>query len=238
MRHRFVIIGRPRVGSTLLLTLLRSHPDVYCHREIFNPRRFLAKHHEEVRRVGAIGFIHQCFDRAGTRVNGIKLMYSHCRRVEYGIDDLPEVWNYLLSDKSIRIIHIKRRNILRSVLSSAIGALENRYAIFRESERNDDITVELDHDTCAAAFSRVSENWRVHDHLFAEHPKIDVFYTDLATCRDEETHRILKFLQVPVQPLNTTLVRQNPRKASDIIRNFDELAEQFAGTEWAWFFKE
>ena len=39
---RFCLIAAPRTGSEHLCAALHSHPQIVCHRELFNPQHFVA----------------------------------------------------------------------------------------------------------------------------------------------------------------------------------------------------
>ena len=135
--QRYVIIGDARTGSTLLTQALNSHPDVLCFGEVFNlvhpyvdygvegfnnndkvaieerardPRAFLKKRVYGERRTGlrALGF-----------------------KFPYGQDEwYPTVMQELLTDREIRVVHMQRRNSLRTLVSLKVAQTTGVWGTF------------------------------------------------------------------------------------------------------------
>jgi hypothetical protein len=104
---RFIILGRPRTGSNMLVYALKAHPEIYARGEIF--QRIGCRDFRDVLQATAPR-------RRAVKAVGFKLMYNH------PLDrDLPELWDHLRTDKSIQVIHLERRNFLETHLSSRIG---------------------------------------------------------------------------------------------------------------------
>jgi hypothetical protein len=55
---------------------------------------------------------------------------------------------------------------------------------------------------------------------------------------DEEIKKVQSFLGVENHSLSSRFVKINKSKLSDIIENYAELKDRFAGTEWANFFED
>ncbi len=124
---RFVIIGLPRSGTTYLMTLLNSHPDVICHGELYNPYAVISsggrdESHDEVlgRDKDPVAFLDGVFARGqgkrGVAALGFKFMLGQNLAVLRAILDDPE----------IRIIYVKRWNKLAQVASwlAALKSME------------------------------------------------------------------------------------------------------------------
>ncbi len=124
---RFVIIGVQRTGTTLLMSLLDQHPDVICVGELFQfrtedvqygVRRFRAYVHDSpVRRVLDLlrfgGILHDYLDTVYPLLDapaaGFKIMLDQIRRYR-------SVLAYF-SQHHFKIIHVVRKNILRTHIS-------------------------------------------------------------------------------------------------------------------------
>jgi LPS sulfotransferase NodH len=115
---KFFIYGTGRSGSKLLVSLLNSHPDIYCDCEI------LAKKY-----VSTAFFPYLYMDALsrkaklkGSSVYGCKIMSYQLKGQKY-IDDAAFIRN--LSEKGWKFIHIRRENILDIVLSLMLAKKDN-----------------------------------------------------------------------------------------------------------------
>jgi hypothetical protein len=136
---RFAVIGDARTGSTMLVHGLNDHPEIVCFREVFNFLQDFVDYHVEgydprvgselqLRQEDPSRFLRDCIfneQPAGTRAVGFKILYRH-------IIGNPAVEPVLSADKELRAIHIKRRNLLRALVSTMIAQNTGRW-------------VELDH---------------------------------------------------------------------------------------------
>ena len=105
---KFIVLTRNRTGSNMLISMLNSHPSIYARYEIIRtlngntvPNIMNKFYSRYPRFVKAVGF---------------KIFYYHP-----GDDESGTVWNELRRMENLYIIHLKRRNILRTVLSKEIA---------------------------------------------------------------------------------------------------------------------
>lgn len=120
---RFIILSGARTGSHMLATALDSHPDIRCFQEVFN---------RQVKRIqyGVVGydgssaedkalrardpvrFLNQRIFSHPTEVRaaGFKFGYGHVFEFEGLLDRLIE-------DAQLRVLHLRRRNLLRMLVS-------------------------------------------------------------------------------------------------------------------------
>lgn len=106
-RHpqKFVIFGRGRSGSTLLVDLLNQSDEVDCDKEIFNrpvlfPRLFL-RHRNRM---------------FAKEVYGFKLL-SYQLKERYSWDDAKEFLHYLAHEKGYKVIYLTRDNPVNQCMS-------------------------------------------------------------------------------------------------------------------------
>ena len=111
---RFIVLTRSRTGSNLLLSFLNSHPNIFCESEIFakldgaNPiSRLLAVFAKQPRHIRAKGF---------------KIFYYHPLDAK-----ADELWRVLEQRNEIRVIHLRRENILRTLLSRKIASIRGSW---------------------------------------------------------------------------------------------------------------
>lgn len=243
---RFIVLGRSRVGSNFLRGLLNSHPEVAVFGELFqNPEIFdwaypghrTTKRILKMRKEQPVQFLeHQVFHRFPRRVQavGFKIFYYHAQS-----NNWKPVWTYLKDHKDIRVIHIKRRNILETHISRKRAALSDVWVKNRNENRTRENGIfRLDYDECLEDFTQTRAWEREYDHFFAGHPHLEVVYEDLAADYSNLMERIQEFLNVSVQPVQPRTYKQSRHRSSDDITNYAEMQERFRGTEWETFFDE
>jgi LPS sulfotransferase NodH len=125
---RYVIIGAERTGTNMVRNLLASHPAVFAAGELFNPilirkqeipcRLDLTSKLAELNALRIsnpsefIEALAQLVEEEGYSAHGFKLLYDHGYRDRRVLD-------YLMRDKTVHVIHVRRRNLLRRLLSQA-----------------------------------------------------------------------------------------------------------------------
>lgn len=242
--QRFIILGRSRTGSTLLLKSLKEHRQLLCFGEIFrndtlnwqpqfgwasdqqigaylaDPEHFLA---ERVFRKHP----------ASIRAVGFKLFYYHAQTAQ-----LRSVWEYLQQDRTLKVIHVKRRNILATHLSRALAGETDRWRASSNKGMDAKGAIELTYEECLEAFEQTRAWEEQCDVHFAAQARLDVLYEDLAHNFAGTMVRVQEFLGLEVSQLTPALSKQAQRPLSMCIANFAELKEQFAATRWAEFFVE
>ncbi|HEX7034356.1 MAG TPA: Stf0 family sulfotransferase [Pseudomonadales bacterium] len=221
-----MVITRSRTGSNMLISLLNSHPEIIAKGELL--ARLKGGSHEEILRTKLI-------PRRRTRAIGFKLFYYH--PMDHGRE---EVWESLVSDPALRIIHLKRRNVLRTCVSRAIAEKQDVW-----KERTTEVkatarekAVHLSYDELVEAFQKTRE-WEEHtDRLFSGHPRLEVVYEQMAQTPVPTFSRVAAFLGVQDHTPSTDLVKQNPEPLSQLILNYEELRTRFEGTPWEVYFEE
>jgi hypothetical protein len=127
---RFIILSAARTGSNMLASSLNTSPSITCFREIFNILgRSIDFNVEGYDR-------HDASDRAlrdsdfdtflrtrifcahppQVRAVGFKMTYHHF----FGFDGLRE---WLIEQRAVRVIHLRRHNLLRSLVSEKIAMM-------------------------------------------------------------------------------------------------------------------
>ena len=261
--QRFVIVSHLRSGTHMLRTSLESHPAIICQSEVFNSdnRRLPYSLTTPAREildawvyrplpidVQAAGFVLQAYHPWG-----LALVPEIRQNPEWG-----DLWTILAAMPDLRVIHLKRRNLLRRHLSHVTARASggwhawDRVAVHRVTHLGsppppDQIgrrpalgdPVSLDPGILEADFRDVARAHRFADHTLGHQPKIDVIYEEL--CHDYELtcNRLQEFLgAVPVIPLAPAVGKLEQRSLAEAIANYPELKHHFAGTEWAGFFDE
>jgi len=241
---RFIILGRSRTGSNFLRSMLGSHPGVVVYGEILKSDQAVEWGTDGQETGGrtlkmlcedAPRFLDEIvFRKYPLEIGavGFKLFYYHAQ------DNLARpAWDYLKAHTEIHVLHIKRRNMLRTHLSRKRAELTDSWTNV-DGSREKEPTVTLAYADCLADFERTSVWEGDFDAFFAAHPKLEVIYEDLDAAPSEQLDRIQEFLSLRKRPLHPGTHKQSSLPLSQAIANYAELKEQFHGTPWESFFDE
>ena len=240
----FIVLGRSRVGSNLLRGLLNAHPQVLAYGEVFRDTRaqdwdhtgyFQAASDAALLQGEPVRFIEaRVFGRypRGVRAVGFKLFYYHARDgAQAG------VWPCLLARRDLRVIHLKRGNLLETHLSRKRAALTGQW-VNTSGQQERAVTLSLDFDEMLADFQQ-TRAWEADcDRAFADHPLAQVQYERLAADYVSEARRLQEFLGVEPRAVAPSTFQQSRQPLSATITNYHELKARCAGTPWSDFFTE
>lgn len=198
---------------------------------------------QRVHKQGLLNYVkQQLAPQADERLVGLKILY-HQLEQEHGqnwgiADELPDILDFLKQNRDFKIIHLKRRNRFRRLVSAKIVEQNQVYILFNRRRRDNQIQVELTPAEVVEGFNHTVIREMMYDQFFAEHALLELFYEDLTTNTVEEGKRVLDFLGVAYQPLRVSTVKQNVRPLREMVKNYEALKQHFAGTQWAEFFDE
>ncbi|WP_420349451.1 sulfotransferase [Pelagibius sp.] len=224
---RFMVLTRSRTGSNMLMSFLNSHPNARADGEVFSKLNG-----RDYRQVLAEVYARQPIF---VKAKGFKIFYYH------PLDGQPdEVLGHLRSQEDLCVIHLKRRNILRTLISRKIAGLQGLWAVDRTKavDKGTRKSVSFSADELEEGFQQTRAWEEAADRAFERHPLISVHYEDLVANRDASFERVLTFLGLPALPLETNLRRQNPESLRALVTNYDSLKSAFAATPWRSFFDE
>jgi len=254
---RFIVLAQQRTGTNFLLSLLGSHPHAVAFGEIFSSpqhlqwglslnarcRRTLPDPDEvtlAARRADPVGFIRQYVFGEGTKdahAVGFKIFYEHCRT---GRD--PEVWSWLEQQTEVAVVHLKRRNILRTLLSKRLANASGVWHCAATNEAQTPAapprTMELTESDCREFFARTLLNEREADCQFRHHRVLPVYYEDLAAQPETVATAMQAFLGLPLHRLRSVLSKQAAGGLREQIANYDQLKQAFAADHTRLFFEE
>lgn len=225
--RKFIILARSRTGSNLLISYLNNHPAIIAETEIFRdlqgekPEQILPKLFRSYpSRIKAVGF---------------KIFYYHPLHT-----DGTALWKELVGMEDLHIIHLKRRNILRTLISRKIAKQKDKWASFdTESSTLEAIkSVRFEVSELEEGFQQTRQWEEEGDRIFQNHPLLTLYYEDLADSPDETFKKITAFLGLAYQSPKTYFQKQNPEKTSALLANYAELKQSFTGTPWSGFFED
>ena len=242
---KFIILGWARTGSNFLRGLLNSNHQIIAFNEIFreydsidwgipgfnsNSTQLLSLIQDD-----PIKFIEtKVFKEYPKQISavGFKLFYYHARNEAW-----EPIWPYLQKNQDVSIIHLKRRNILKTYLSEMRARQTGQWVNTTGSD-TDQTAIALDYHDCLEKFTTVRAEEKKHDVFFENSCKLEVLYEDLISDYAGESDRIQKFLGVDGRVLTPSTYKQTTRPLSKSISKYFELKEKFSGTEWAEFFQD
>lgn len=211
-----------RTGSTLLVSLLNSHSMIKCHSELFYHGRW----HAHVRRVlkpiafrYPLAYVNWIALTALRPVVGFKLMVHQN-------EELGNILNRLIT-YGWKIISLRRQNALHRVMSEAVlytTRIPHSYIRSRTLHHPLSVDPQLFHHLLEQE-RRLTEQERS---LLSSVPHLSLSYeADLANpqCWAATTAKLLTFLQVPIQPLHSTMVKTWETSYEELISNYNELIE-------------
>ncbi|MDX1500777.1 MAG: hypothetical protein R3325_00325 [Thermoanaerobaculia bacterium] len=234
--ERFVILAAPRSGSNMLCTMLDSHPAILCHHEIFNPKGVWVA--LDLRQSGfRLGSVEE---READPLAFLDRLWEHpfgrpCVGFKFTHRQNEAVFPRLLRDAGLKKIVLRRRNRLKTFVSSLISERLGQWEAYSEKElaaERPRVAVDparfRDHvDFDRAYYREIRSSLEADGQSWAE-----ASYEELGELSVQ--NRLLRFLgQTPVaEPLEPRSVKQNSRDLRDLIANYDELARALAGTEF------
>ncbi len=217
---RLVVVGYARTGSNYLLDSITSSNSVRMYHEIFAEHnrepgkdfdkifsRLLRKHKKSIKLVG------------------FKLFYYHLTEDE---------WEKFLRHDEFKIIHLTRRNRLRTILSFEIAMKTDKWKIRANSNTAPrDKKVRINTDNLLERLETIKKLEMKARERFENRQILEVIYEDLAANPTSEFRRIGEFLGLAdIDPSKNILKKQNPEKSRDLIINFDKVAQTLAATQY------
>jgi hypothetical protein len=238
-RVRAIILTTQRTGSTFLADCMRSHPEIECAGEILlgepdDPRpsyRGAFRQAYKALRIVQSGawrparHMDRFFKRGTARVRCFKIMYNQLAR--------PFARGYLVENRDIRVIHLRRDNLLKVHVSTLLMSKRRVVQAKAPVER---IWTVVDPRRAIASMRAARARYEAHDRLFERHPRLHISYEDLIEgqgLQETSRARICDFLGVNQLPMKSAIMKLNPESLRDMVTNYDELAYAISRTEFA-----
>jgi LPS sulfotransferase NodH len=241
---RFIILGRSRSGSNFLRGLLNSHRQVITFGELFGSDAAInwglfgypkTSQLLEQFRNDPVSFLEsQVFREVPKQIQavGFKLFYYHAHQEKW-----QPVWEYLAAQRELKVIHIRRDNLLKLHLSRKRARLTDRWVNLSGAPEQY-APILLDYQECLNEFVQTRKWESEYVQFFANHALLDVHYEALAQNYQGEIGRVQRFLGLSLDAVTPKTHQQSDQPLSASVSNYYELKERFQGTEWQDFFEE
>ena len=231
--NKFILIGRGRTGSNLLLTTLNQHPNCVAMFEEFGTKKPRPAKKEELKKI---------FKKYPAYIKsvGFKIFYHHAIPNAENFWDRPakgQIWEELGRDKSIKVIHLKRRNYFETLVSEKIAERRNKWFQMDNEPEDDEIQVNITVENCVEFFEHTKKLEKIYDDLFFDHKKIEIQYDDLKNNFSKTIKQTFDFLKLDRREIDAPIKKQRNKQNHEYVQNCEFLKEHFSNTEWAKFFK-
>ncbi len=235
--NKFLISCPARSGSTMLLHLLRSNPQVMCHGEVFGrdglghiAGEYAAKRRDddevgarlqEYRERDPAAFLYDIvFDPQGRRVVGFKFKTDEAFDPQFA--DIQEI---VRRDRDIRIVQLRRRNVLHQYISHEVVLHQTGVTwIGNEADRPEVEPFEVDVRHAVAYILDVLQREEDVARVYPEHRRFMVDYEDVV----DPSHPVLEELQLflGVDPVAlSTPTRKILGSNDSLVRNVDDVRQ-------------
>ena len=234
---KFMISCTARSGSSMLSTLLNSHPRLLCHGEILAAPHESAGPYHELRQQGAdvddwlreyrqehpAAYLYDvCFNPAGHQCVGFKFKLEESLAEAY-----QPFRDLLVADTDVKIIHLQRKNILDKYVSLQMTKQSGVFSIRSSRQRPKLRPFVIDIPDFVAYVREDRQRYDAAIELFRNHRCLHVTYEELCESRPEALARIQDFLGLPQASLATMMVKVI-KKNTDLVLNLDEVREALA----------
>jgi LPS sulfotransferase NodH len=235
---QFIMLSTPRTGTNLIIEMLNSHPDCLAGYELFSEvdieNNHLAWYLDEaipndlalceLRRADPVSLIEELHARSiarGFKASGFKLMY-------YQAVDQPAVRDYLLQNSAIRVIHVKRHNRLRRLVSLRQAMASGNWRVVT-GQKIAPQPVRLALEEIAWDIAEVKKHELEYGVLDDTHRVLHLYYEEMVQDLPGTARQLFDFLglrpwsavKIDTQKTGTATLRQS-------IANYAELQEQIA----------
>lgn len=226
--HRFIVFGRGRSGSTLLVSMLDNHPAITCAGEVLRFRTINPKAH-----------LDRVLNAGTTPVSGAKLLSYQMRdihKMSYQVDFLRK-----LADEGVTIIYLVRENLVRHAISNIYARAQRIY----HRKSGDASLVGQTRPKIMITVAEITA-WIEGSAQLGEYEKAvlnDVPHRPLTYERDLSTPAaraitwadLLAQFELGFQPIRTTLQKITGDDLRQIIANHDELIDGLTNTPYSRF---
>jgi len=241
---RFIITCAGRTGSTMLRLMLNSHPQIVCHGEVFSPRLIgferkdknspINQLLEKTRNERPVDFLRDYVFYGGSyQAIGAKIKYSELEQPRWSA-----VFDSLLADRDIRVVHLIRENRLQRLVSATVAKLTGVRVVLasdpQPEPRRPVRKIVLDVESCIRDFTTVQAAEARFRTYFNGHRTFELSYEDIIDERSRELLDLQRFLGVDETALTANTVKLNTDRLEDVIENYSEVRDALCQTEFAY----
>lgn len=210
---KFAIISQPRVGSTLLLSYLNYHSQILVKGEVVREKR----NNPTFLKVSILEFLEkEVFKKYHRSIKAVGFKYFY----EHSLLE-PELLRHLITNRSLKLIHLKRKDLLRSYLSHKIAENTTKWSesLFEKKIPLKNRQIQVDVSDFNKYKKAMKDNYLLFSKIFKDHNVLTLYYEDLIENPKHCLSDVQTFLKVKNKKLLTVLERQNPEPIEELIKN-------------------
>ena len=231
---KFMISCPARSGSSMLCSLIHSHPQAICHHEVFafdgqptvmgvyaRKRRDdpeFERQLREYRDERPEAFLYDIvFDSQRRRCVGFKFKTDEALRPAY-----REILDLVVTDKDIKIVHLVRRNVLDQYISHRVVEQTGRTFVRAGTEKPQPSRFSIDTDHLIAYVRDVRKRQQSAFEIYRGHRGFVIHYEDIVTPESVALFELQTFLELDRSQLSTTMLKI-VRNSNDLVLNLSEV---------------
>jgi Stf0 sulphotransferase len=234
----------------MLRFMLNSHPQIVCHGEVFSPRlrgfvgisdqggeRKNSPIHqllEKTRNERPVHFLRDYVFYGGSyQAIGVKIKYDELEQPRWSA-----VFDSLLADRDIRVVHLIRENRLRRLVSVIIAELTGVTVVVasdpQPEPRRPVRKIVVDVESCIRDFTTLQAAEARVRRYFSGHQTFEVSYEGIIDERSRQLLDLQRFLGLEETALTAYTVKQSADRLEDVIENYSEVRDALCQTEFAY----
>lgn len=266
-KTNFIILSRYRSGSNLLKEGLNLIPGVKVYDEAFNLVN-IEKDPETYLDPRYVSKVLNHKPEPGLITTGFKVMYGQALREELDLsywgqcinqrirsqienircwldqNNLPtcafeHLLDQVIKNKEIRIVHLVRNNQLDSYLSMRLALAHDAWQD-KEFGTKEGEGLDVDPLDLLRYFLQGEFFYRHYNELFKEHHVLELEYEELAGHFQKSMKKVARFIGAPSRkiPDKAPISKQNVKKSSQWIKNYEDIYTFFRGSPWEGYFEK
>jgi LPS sulfotransferase NodH len=227
---RFVLLFAGRTGSTYLITLLNSHPEIHAYGESLD--EFKA------------GEANSQLSRASELLTPPFIGRYKAQGFKTKLVDIldPAGFARLLQKKRCLIIYMRRHNHIKAVVSrlnaKRLWQATGEWNLFDETNRLPPFTIDLtEFDELLEHREKVDKELGIYIREL-QLPTLSLSYEELISDEEAVINRIFSFLHATPRPLQGATLKNTDDDLTKVVLNYDELRSQYIGTHFEAMFDE
>jgi predicted SprT family Zn-dependent metalloprotease len=237
----FVIASGPRCGSQYVVCLLDSHPAIRCYDELFHNHGVKQRFDTPLFHSRAAQHFYQRIPKWLRPLCKPSLLWRNyfpdsCLQPlqnHAGLTGFKLIANgmqaagfrYLAKNPQIKVVLLRRENIIKQALSHELARLSDRWASCQQPHTGQ-TTIDINR-----LLNKIQSLQHHYQHCAGQikttgHPYIELSYESLCNQPQQIQKQLSDFLRVPADgfdPSAIPLVKQTPQNLREVIANFSEL---------------
>ncbi len=223
--NKFVIFTSGRSGSTLLVDLINSNPNIHCDLELLKRRNF-----------APMGLIKAHAKCSTQDTYGFKLLSYQLKNVQTHVINKWVFLDRLVNKEGYKLIHLERENKAKQALSIIYAFYRGKWHNQKGSKQQQSLQFELDPEVLYKFIneSEILKSFEMEMLQGQEHLHVSYEQDLINPDRREETiQKMSDWIGIEAVKPETSLRKVTPSKLSTMISNKQEVIDFIANTEYA-----